>query len=410
MYFSELGSYLRRAALMQASKVFFFGLLAVLLPTAASAHEANQSYVYFIVTDTSLDGRFEARLTDIDRVVPLDQNDDGEVSREELLARGAEVFDFFAQRLVLSTGDTAFELEGTGIDFLDTDFGTFAQLQFAVPSLTDVPETLEVEYRAVLADLDPAHLGYVLIESNTRTGLTDNEAYISLVFNQGAGRQTLSLVGEPWIRVASDFVVHGVWHIWIGFDHIAFLIALLLPAAMISRNGRWAPQERLRPALIQVLKVVTTFTLAHSITLCLAALGVVTLPSTLVEAVIAISIAFAALMNLFPGLHRRWFALVVTFGLFHGFGFANVLAPLALDPSGKLVALAAFNIGVELGQIAIVLVIFPVLYLLRTWRFYPALSLRMGSVALIALAAFWFVERTFDVLGPVRSTIFSAFS
>ncbi|MEY3251178.1 MAG: hypothetical protein RL227_151, partial [Pseudomonadota bacterium] len=186
-------------------------------------------------------------------------------------------------------------------------------------------------------------------------------------------------------------------HIWIGFDHVLFLLALLLPAVGRWHQRRWQPVPRLRDAVVDVLGVVTAFTVAHSITLSLAALGLVSLPSRLVESVIAASVVLAALNNLrqprVPPRARVRIGIAFGFGLLHGFGFASVLADLGL-PSGALVlALLGFNVGVELGQIAIVAVFLPLAYALRQTGFYRTGVLRIGSLLIAALAGLWLVER-----------------
>ncbi len=144
-----------------------------------------------------------------------------------------------------------------------------------------------------------------------------------------------------------------------------------------------------------MVKVVTLFTIAHSVTLSLSALEIISLPVRLVEAVIALSIIVVALDNIFPFFHRRIWLVVFVFGLFHGLGFANVLSPLGLERSSLLTALVGFNVGVEIGQLAIIAICFPLLYLLRTWRHYRLVVLGFGSAALIVISTIWFVERTF---------------
>ena len=270
--------------------------------------------------------------------------------------------------------------------------------------LTPVPEEISVDYEP-LTELLSNHGGFILIASNTRVGLADNEAYISLTFTEDDGPQMLSLVGEPRLKVFWEFVTHGIWHIWLGFDHVVFLLTLLLPAVMMPAGRSWIPTESFKGALWSVTKIVTIFTLSHSVTLTLAGLGILQLPSTLVEAVIAASIIIVALMNLAPSAHRYMLWVVFVFGLFHGFGFANVLAPLALDPTRQVIGLAAFNIGVELGQLAIVLVAFPVLWLVRKWRIYPFMAFKVGTVVLVILAGSWFLERTTSFEFNVRGTI-----
>jgi len=136
---------------------------------------------------------------------------------------------------------------------------------------------------------------------------------------------------------------------------------------------------------------------AHSITLSLAALGVVSLPSRLVESAIAASVVLAALNNVRPVVYGGRWVLAFAFGLIHGFGFASVLTDLGLPQGSLLLALVAFNVGVEVGQLAIVAVFLPIAYALRDTRFYRHAILTGGSVLVAVLAALWLVERAFNV-------------
>ena len=160
---------------------------------------------------------------------------------------------------------------------------------------------------------------------------------------------------------------------------------------------RWQPVSNRRGAAIEVFKVVTAFTLAHSVTLSLAALGVVTLPSRLVESVIAASVVLAALNNLRGTIERRRWVLAFVFGLIHGFGFASVLADLGLPQGALVLALVGFNVGVELGQLAIVAAFLPLAFSLRGTRFYRVGVLTGGSILVALIASWWFIQRAFDL-------------
>jgi hypothetical protein len=165
----------------------------------------------------------------------------------------------------------------------------------------------------------------------------------------------------------------------------------------ILSHNQWAPASRFRDTLWDVLKVATSFTVAHSITLSLAALSVITLPSRLVESTIALSVVLAALNNVWPLVHSRRWAVAFGFGLIHGFGFASVLADLGLPRDALLLALVGFNVGVELGQLAIISAFLPPAYVLRgTWA-YRRVVFVGGSAAIALVAAIWLVERAFDV-------------
>lgn len=383
---------------MRPFRIFFAALFAVfLLPLVVQAHALNQSYIYFQVAEDGLTGRFEVTLPDIDQVVPLDANGDGFLSAEEFQARADDVFAVLSDALTLQQNGQNLSISLTGTDTFGggvvVNRALFAQLEFDVEGLEGQPEALQMGYVFLYDGIDPTHTGYALIEENFRTGISENERFVSLIFDAGSGIKDLSLVGQSAWSVFLDFVIHGVWHIWIGFDHILFLVSLLLPAVMILVGRHWEPRDSFGDAFWSVLKIVTLFTIAHTITLSLAALGVLNIPAPLIEFVIAISIAIMALDNIYPIFHRRTWMVILGFGLIHGFGFANVLAPLGIDPQHTVLTLASFNIGVELGQAAIVAVLFPVLFLIRKQPFYVPVVMKGVSVILIAIALFWAMER-----------------
>lgn len=219
------------------------------------------------------------------------------------------------------------------------------------------------------------------------TGKQPNRTRILL----SAGNNELSITGPPpgFIETASRFTVSGIEHIFIGIDHIAFLLALLL----------WARRIR------SLIKIVTAFTIAHSITLSLAVLDLVTLPAMVIEAAIAASIIYVAAENFFrENVDSKW---RVTFflGLVHGFGFAGALRNFGIPSESVATALAAFNIGVEIGQIAIVGIGFPLLILSDSLLAGQGVSLngthprnrrlvRILSGAIILAGVYWLIERT----------------
>lgn len=175
------------------------------------------------------------------------------------------------------------------------------------------------------------------------------------------------------------FLRLGIEHIFFGYDHICFLLALI----DVSRLG-------------ELVKIVTAFTVAHSITLILAALKIVTLPTRLIESGIALTIIYVAAENLWrKEITHRW-VLAFCFGLIHGFGFANVLAELGLPRDTTIRCLLVFNVGVELGQLAIVLAALPLLLLLQKWH-YGAVVRTLVSIAVGLFGFGWFAERVFGL-------------
>ena len=247
---------------------------------------------------------------------------------------------------------------------------------------------LSIQY-SLLFDADPTHRGLVLYASGAAVST-------NVIAPDDPPLELRSGEVKIW-QAFADYVREGIWHIWIGYDHILFLVSLLLPAVLVKRDDGWHAVKNFRPAWSSVLKIVTVFTLAHSITLWLAVMGYVTLPSRFVEATIALSIVITALNNLYPVLPFPGWAIAFVFGLVHGFGFANVLLDLGLSNTTLAVALLGFNVGVELGQLCIVLAFLPLAYLMRDTVFYRSMVFRAGSVMIAIAGGVWMVERLLNV-------------
>ena len=386
-------------------RVFMTLVVFLCVPLSASAHRLHESYVYFNVAETSLSGRFEATLEDIDAAIGIDDNGDGVLTEAELANNIDRAYALFSERLELLYRGQNLPISYARTTVLGTAQGEFAQIWFDVGGLTSTPNAIDVSYRPLADLLGSDHYGFALIESNTRVGLENNESYISLFFRPNDPPQTLSLAGEPLGKLFVDFGRHGAWHIWLGFDHLLFLGALLLPAALSSRSGRWEPKEALGPVLSTYVQLVVIFTIGHAITLSLATSGFVQLPSTLITAAIAASIIAIALLNLVPHMRGRLPLLVFIFGLVHGLGIAQVLAALGLSPTNLAVGLLAFSLGLAIGQIAIVVIALPLIWLFRRWSLYVPLGVRVGSVAMIALAGVWLLERTTAFEWDMRGTL-----
>lgn len=397
------------SAMTVLSNTLFRCLLAIAIvfgcTLSAAAHSPDQSYIYLDVTDTTLTGRYEAGFKDLDAVLGIDADEDGTVTEEEMRAADAAITAYLVDNLLMEAGGTDLIITPTETTYATKNGIDYAKVFFEVTGFETTPERINTTFSGMWETFGDEHEVFGLIGSNTRTGLEENEANINVIFSPETQTQDVSLSPLPWTELLWYMVVQGVWHIWLGFDHVLFLCTLLIPAVMVVVNNRWEASETLHQPLWTVLKMVTAFTLAHSITLSIAALGLISLPAWLVESIIALSIAYVALTILIPRLHKNMFWVVVIFGLFHGFGFAFVLEPINIEPNQKLLTLAGFNIGVELGQIAIVLAVFPVLYLLRNSMFYNWGVMKAGSLALIAISLIWFEERAFDLMGPILPTV-----
>jgi hypothetical protein len=366
------------------SKVFaLLGLLATSI--AAWGHKPSDSYLtlHIRTNNSEIHAQWDIALRDLELPLHLDSNNDGKISWGEVRSREPDLFNYALQHLTVKSGAQICTAIPESLLVDDHTDGGYAVLRFNARCPT-VPTRVEVGYQ-LLFDIDPSHRGLLRLDmdgASRSAVLSPNESVQSFDLSQ-TSRWTTFL----------EFVNEGMHHIWIGYDHILFLISLLLPAVLIRRNGRWVPVGTLRNALLSVLAVVTAFTVSHSITLTLAALDVIGLPSRLVESGIALSVLLAALNNIWPWVTRRAWLLAFGFGLVHGLGFASVLADLGLPRGALALSLAGFNIGVELGQLSVVLVVVPLIFLLRERRFYRPTVLIGGSSAIALVAAVWLASR-----------------
>ena len=361
-------------------------LAVLLLPTLALAHKASDSYLRLDLSGTTLTGQWDIALRDLEHAIGLDRDGDGAITWGELKARHPAIADYALARLRITTDGRECDLTPTEQLVDRHSDGSYTVLRFGSTCLSAKP--LRLSYQ-LLFDLDPSHRGLLQVNyaDNTQTAvLAPEQARIELQ----AGSHSL------WPQFV-DYWREGVWHIWIGFDHILFLLALLLPTVLWRVGHRWHQAVSLREVLINVSGIVTAFTLAHSITLSIAVLGWVSLPSRWVESAIAATVILAALNNVFPLIQGRRWLIAFGLGLIHGFGFASVLADLGLPGDALAIALIGFNLGVETGQLAIVLGFLPLAYGLRGTWFYRRAALQLGSCAVAAVAMLWFIERSFEL-------------
>lgn len=424
-------------------------LCAAALCPPAQAHKASDAYLQLDVQGEAVQQRLDIALRDLDRELVLDANEDGQLDWGEVRRQWGQIDQLALAGLTLQAGGRACTPGAPGPAQLDRHSdGAYAVLT-RTWTCPDAVQNLAVGY-TLFAGSDPTHRGML------RLAQAGEQRTAVLV--PGAAAQVFSLSGAAQPEAGSTpaglagFIAEGVHHILIGTDHVLFLLALLLPAVLVrGRGGRglppagsptarrrprvsmartammsstavplstglqavlaWPPQvtaaageqggaqhqATFAPVLLEVAKVVTAFTVAHSITLALAVLGVVNPPSRWVESIIAATVALAALDNLVPFLPRARWKLTFLFGLVHGFGFASALQGLGLAPGALATSLLGFNLGVELGQLAIVAVFLPLAWWARDTTLYRRGVVGAGSVAIALLALLWLAERALDL-------------
>jgi len=367
-------------------------MISLLFSLPVWAHKPSDSYLSLSIQNDRIEGQWDIALRDLADAIGLDSDGDGQLTWGEVRNKHGEIGAYALARLALSADRQVCQTQVLE-QLIDhhTD-GAYSVLRFR-SDCDGTIERLAVDYR-LLFDIDAQHKGLLRLTQGGHTS--------TAIFSRESPAQEFSIAEQSRWTEGIQFIHEGIWHIWLGFDHVLFLLALLLPAVLVRSEGRWQAAGDFASVCWNVVSIVTAFTMAHSLTLSLAALDVVQLPSRLVESTIAASVVLAGFGNLYPTMMSRRWMIAFGFGLIHGFGFAAVLTDLGLPQDSLLLSLISFNVGVEIGQLAIVAAFLPLAYLVRHSWSYPRLVLTGGSLAVIAIALVWFTERAFDLqLFPV---------
>ncbi len=397
----------RRRPLRLARLLTLVPALAVLAVLAmagpSSAHSGEQSYLYLDVTQSSLGGRVEVPFGDLEEVLGIDLDGSREEALATLEANESAIEAYLADHLALGPGADAsgdWAVTFGGIELFESeepeDSLDYAVLEFSVAATDPVPRTFDLRFDPFVDEIDGRdHL--LLIANDWEAGVIDNGFDTLLAFDAGNRVQEVDLGDTSVLQNLWSSIKLGINHIETGPDHILFVLVLLLPSVLVWQRGRWLPVDNFGAALWRITKIVTMFTVAHSITFTLAGLGFLPLPGPrIVESIIALSIAAAAIHNLRPLAANREWLISFVFGLFHGMGFASLVSGLDVPRSTQLISLLGRNIGIEIGQVVVVLVLFPALFLLRRLFVYRPLFI-VGSILLAIVAVGWAIERSLEV-------------
>lgn len=358
--------------------------LAILLSAfGAQAHTQSYGFLRANIHADQITGEFELAIRDLDLAFGLDTDGDGKVTWGELRQRELELATLVLGKITIGPAETPCSLTSKPI-LIDTRGGE----NYAIFPFTGTCAVLGSQVRIgydLMFGSDAQHRGLI--------DVSRGEIGRSTVATPETRVAVLDLESGNILDVVGSFISHGAHHIWTGYDHMLFLLTLLLSAVLIRSENKWRPAETLGGAVWATTRVVTAFTLAHSVTLSAAAFGIVELPPRPVECVIAASVCIAAINNLFPVVCRRVWVAAFLFGLIHGFGFASALTDLGLPPARKLTALFAFNFGVELGQLAVVAALLPALFLIRRTAAYNRVAMPAGSMLIAIIGLLWLVQR-----------------
>ena len=338
---------------------------ALLSAPCAFAHTVSTSYGKLRIEGPQVHLQLTVGLLDFHNGPNLDRNADGKVSREELDLGIPSLVEAIKTNYGVLAPEEPHSITIEKFDFQGEDAARIDLLYDFDHEVNDLRITSTLHR---ITQPDHRHLLALGEGDDTRQG----------VLNLQNPTVDIDVDGQTVFEVFSDFLKLGVEHILTGYDHLAFLAGLLLATT----------------TLLSLVKVVTSFTAAHSVTLALATFNIVSLPPRLIESLIALTIAYVAIEN-FTGktFVHRW-KITFLFGLVHGFGFSNVLKELNLSRGNLVISLFSFNAGVEIGQLFFVCVIFP-LVLVALKSKWKEQFLSATSLLIMGLGFYWFVERAF---------------
>ena len=341
------------------------------------AHQESDSFLYFNLTDRS--GRFDIALTDIFRLIPEISPEDGDIRWQDIVGQESNLKTIVAKHLTVNTQRGPCHLKWNDIALTQHSDRYHAALPFQLkcPPSSD----WSVEYH-LLFDQDQRHRALVSWESDKSDGIAVLSPESPRIEFHNNSTTTVPL---------STYVYQGMIHLWVGADHMLFIIAMLL-TTLVTTNHLPAHRQTFFSTFQQVVVMASLFTLAHSLTLTMAALGIVAIRTSLIEIIIAISVSIAGLQIAWMHRKRYQHLLAFGFGLIHGFGFANVLFDLSGSSTHRLLALAGFNLGIEIAQILLITGLLPVLYCLRKQLHKPWVVTGSSGV-ITAIGAIWAWQR-----------------
>jgi hydrogenase/urease accessory protein HupE len=345
-------------------------VLMILATASAFAHDPGLSAVEVKLEGNKAVARLTFARADIAMIAPMDADRDGQVTRPEFEAARSRLESLAKESFAMSVDGKDVSPAAVAVS-LDESGAIHFDLEFPPP------QGSIVSLRSLLIDKLPrGHRQFLALRDSN--GNIQAQRMLDAAGNSFE-IDLAALHSQTRPHAFWGFLPLGVEHIWLGFDHLAFLFALLIAGGSMR----------------EAAKIITSFTVAHSITLALATLEVVAIPASVVEPMIAVSIIYVGLENILRRqIERRWL-LTFAFGLIHGFGFASALRDLGVGAGVKAVApLLSFNLGVEIGQVAVAAIVLPLIWKLRqrprfVVRYVPAFSI------LVAMAGgYWLIERT----------------
>ena len=308
----------------------------------------------------------------------LDDNKNGLISFKELRAHKRFILDYVSHHFQLLSHGEKVSLEGADSDFHRYQDQTYLQIN---KTLHDIDlDTLTLRYD-MFFDKEKNHKMLIHLDDNRGDFVVNNK-------NRGYNFSSFKMTQFMRLKI---FIHNGIEHILDGLDHLLFVLMILIPSIVLLHNSN--KLKTLKTSLFSLLKIITTFSIAHSLTLFISGAGLWTPNVQFIESSIALSIFAVALLNFMQQYNHVNKKIVFTFGLLHGFGFANVLEIAKMDDTlSFVVALFGFNFGVELGQIFVIALLLPFLYIIARMKWCINILRGIAFLAML-VSGFWFLQR-----------------
>lgn len=364
----------------------FFLLCFTLLPLTASAHQSGNSYLRIAGSQEGVKVQIDFAVRDLNSLLQIPPDQQKEIRRHELEEMRDRLAALIGESLVLEVDGDPLKLTFQSQEVTVYNDGLYVRQTHTAPRWSASAAYLLVRYGFFNDEEKVARAFMKLVSGSLES---------SAVLDPRHAVQRLPLREIALTEALWTYAREGALHIWGGLDHLLFLLCLLLPGLSLasSRSLSAYASRGMHAVGVYAIKVVTAFTLAHSITLAAAAMDLIMLPDRLIESAIAASIMVSALLNLRGGEGKQAWKLALGFGLIHGMGFANGLRELGLSSSHFIETLIAFNLGVEFGQMAVVLLVGLLLWpVLHNTQWVRKIQ-RWGSLAILLMACVWLVER-----------------
>ncbi|MCW3128309.1 MAG: hypothetical protein JWO03_3967 [Bacteroidetes bacterium] len=403
---------------MKYYRLFFLLIAAICATAVAHAHPMPHSLMLIDVRSRDITAELSWPLNELQMALP---DEDIEAHPSTLVERRGKWLESYL-RTHMSVSDSAGRLWTLYVsspqvaESKQEGTGPFRELVFILRLLPPPgisPRHFTMQYDAIMHRL-VTHKMLVRIRQDWEAGMSaadSTDASLGVLMVNPADNKVPPLIvnldeGSTW-RGFKSMVALGISHISEGTDHLLFLMVLLLPATLVARGGSWAEFGGTKYSLIHLVKIATAFTIGHSITLILGALGWVRLPQQPVEILITVTILITAIHALRPIFPGREAYIAMGFGLIHGLAFATVLAELHLEPSRMALSILGFNAGIELMQLFVILLTIPWLILMSTTPVYRWFRIAGGTLALIAAVA-WMTERILSRPNIISTSITAA--